>query len=128
MPLYTFLNELTGEYKDILMSMQDSHEYTDDTGYKWTRIFYSPQASIDTKFDPWDSKDFVNKSRNKAGTLGQIMDTSAELSQKRADTEGVDPLKEKKYSDYKERVGKDHIHVLKQKAADRLKKMDVVIE
>lgn len=129
MPTYTFLNEETGEIKDIIMSMNDKHEYIDKTGYKWTRIFYVPQSSIDSRIDPNNPKDFVSKTSNKKGTLGDLFDISAELSHKRGGVTGKDPVKESYYEKYKKKVGgKPHFDKVREKAKEKLDKMGVVVE
>lgn len=107
MPLYTFLNEQTGEIRDILQGMNDNHSFQED-GVAWKRIYSVPQMSIDTKIDPHSSKDFV-RATNKKGTMGDIMDLSAELSDKRAQKEGSDPIKQKHFQDYEKKNNKKHL-------------------
>ena len=67
----------------------------------------NPNTSIDTQIDPWSTKDFVDKTKNKGGTLGDLFDKSAELSRKRAsENGGVDPIKRKSEKTYsKDRKG-----------------------
>lgn len=129
MPQYTFLNEKTGETKDIIMSMQEDHKYIDSNGLEWTRIFYIPQASFDSKIDPNNPRDFVNKTANKKGTIGNIMDASRELSEKRAGVSGKDLVKEKYYENYAKKVNnKPHFDKVKEKAKEKLDKMGVIVE
>lgn len=107
MPQYTFYNEKTKEYKDIIMSMKEEHRYIDETGYEWMRVFYSPQAAIDTKIDPMSSKDWVNKTGAKRGSVGDLWNSSAEMSEKREKIMGKDTVKEKWYNkEKKKRKGK----------------------
>jgi len=106
-PLYTYLNEETGEAKDVLQSMSEKHEFFED-GVQWKRIFYAPQMSIDTKVDPYSAKDF-SKATNKKGTIGDMMDLSAELSDKRANKDGTDPVKQKHFQDYEKKNKKKHL-------------------
>ncbi len=109
MPLYLYQNEETGEIKEILQGMNDKHEYYQD-GIAWKRIFTIPNASIDTTIDPHSAKDFVNKTGSKKGTVGDMMDLSAELSEKRASATGEDPVKRKFFDDYKKKnKGKKHL-------------------
>lgn len=81
-------------------------------GERWKRVFTIPQASIDTKIDPFSKTQFREKTGNKKGTLGDAWAASAELSEKRAAKNGgVDKVKEKFLSDYKkERRGTSHTH------------------
>lgn len=110
MPLYTFLNDETGEYKDVFFGMNDKKEFIGEDGKQWRRIYYVPQASIDTKINPFSERDFVNKTGNKKGTVGEVMDLSAELSQKRAESTGKeDPVKRKLFNDYEKKTKKKHL-------------------
>jgi len=87
--------------------MKDDHVYTDENGVAWDRVWVNPNTSIDTQIDPWSTKDFVDKTKNKGGTLGDLFDKSAELSRKRAsENGGVDPIKRKSEKTYsKDRKG-----------------------
>ncbi len=128
MPQYRFSNpENPNEYVDIILGMNDIKEYIKD-GINWNREFFVPQASIDTKIDPHSVKDFV-KATNKRGTIGDIMDRSAELSEIRAGTSGIDEIKEKHYENYsKKRGGSTHPDVVKRKAREKLKKAGVSVK
>lgn len=117
MPIYTYKRQSTDEYKDIFQSMNDKHEYFGESGDEndWIRVFYSPNASIDTSIDPFSSKDFNNRTASKKGTVGDMLDYSKEMSQKRADLAGgKDPIKEKYFENYsKERNGAKHLEQMK---------------
>lgn len=110
MPLYIYQNEQTKEVKEIFQSMNQKHEYFGENGNeKWNRIFTIPQASIDTKQDPFDSNQYVRQTGSKKGTYGDLLNHSKELSKKREQIAGKDPIKEKYYSDYsKNRKGAKH--------------------
>lgn len=124
MPIYLFSNPSNeNEIIEVIMSVNDKHEYFKD-GVKWDRVFTKPNASVDTKWDANNPRDFVNKTANKKGTIGDIMDKSAELSEKREKQQGIDPIKEKAYSDYsKERGGKEHPDLRKKKLAEVKKQL-----
>lgn len=108
-PIYSYTNDETGEIKDILQGMNDNHSYSED-GKQWRRLYSVPNASIDTKIDPFSAKDFINKTGTKKGTVGEVMDLSAELSHKRAESTGTeDPVKRKLFQDYNKKVGKKHL-------------------
>jgi hypothetical protein len=120
MPLYIYHHpDDENKVVEIYQGMNDSHEYIVD-GIKWKRIFTKPNAAIDTKVDPYSAKDFV-KATNKKGTVGELMDRSKELSEKRKDKEGIDPVKEKIYDDYQKSTGKEHMEKKKDKAKDAVK-------
>lgn len=108
MPIYLYSHPETNEIKEVLQSMKEEHSYSED-GVQWRRVFTIPTASIDTKIDPFSASEFIRKT-NKKGTVGDVMDLSAELSEKRAESSGKeDPVKRKLFSDYKNKVGKDHL-------------------
>ena len=109
MPLYTYEHPITSEEIDVIQGMNDKHEYTDEDGVKWKRVFYSPEASIDSAIDPFSSQSFREKTDSTKGTMGDIMDKSKELSQQRKDKLGYDPIQQKYFKDYsKKRRGLKH--------------------
>lgn len=116
--IYLYEHPETGETREVIQGMNDIHEYFED-GVKWNRVFTVPHASIDTKIDPNSAADFVKKTGSKKGTFGDMMDLSAELSERRAEQHGgEDPVKRKLFDDYKkENKGKKHFH-------DRPKKIE----
>ncbi len=71
-------------------------------GVKWRRVFTLPQASIDTRVDPYSAKDFA-KATNKRGSMGDLWDRSKEMSLKRADKEGTDTVRESYFDNYSKR-------------------------
>ncbi len=108
MPLYSFLNEETNETIDIFMSMNDKHEYVDEHGFQWRRLFTVPYTSLDVNLDPRSKKDFIRRTE-KYSKLGDLMDCSKELSEKREQKDGRDGVKDKFFEDYKRnRNGKEH--------------------
>jgi len=110
MPMYTFQHPESEEYIDVFFGMNDEKIYTDESGVEWKRVLHSPQLSTSSEIDPWDNSDFVNKTAGMKGTLGDVMDKSAEMSRKRAEQNGgVDPVKENYYKKYsEERNGATH--------------------
>tara|TARA_Y100000310_G_scaffold266966_1_gene278707 strand:- start:4291 stop:4641 length:351 start_codon:yes stop_codon:yes gene_type:complete len=108
MPIYSFIHPDTEEEKEIVQKMNEPHVYIDENGIEWKRMWTSPNAQIDTDIDPFNSKDFVSKTANKKGTMGDMWDRSKELSMKRAEKNGgKDPVKEKYLKEYsKERKGR----------------------
>ena len=103
MPLYTYEHPETSETIDVVQGMNDEHVYVDEKGVEWKRVFYSPRASIDSQTDPFDNNAFVNNTGNKKGTYGDIMDHSKEMSQKRKDKLGYDPVQKKYFKEYSEK-------------------------
>jgi hypothetical protein len=112
MPVYIYHNTETNEFCEIVQRMNEPHEYFGKDGGEssWKRVFTSPNASIDSHVDPFSSKQFVDKTQNKKGTYGDLLDRSAELSAKRSEIiGGIDPVKQKYYENYsKTRKGAVH--------------------
>jgi hypothetical protein len=100
MPIYTYKHPKKEQYVDLVQGMNDSHEYTDEKGVKYERVFYKPNASVDTSIDPFSPKDFIKKTDKKGMTVGDMWDISAGLSAKRAKKAGIDHVKEKTIADY----------------------------
>jgi len=100
MPLYTYEHPETGEILDVLQGMNDDHIYIDEKGLNWNRVFYSPEASIDSSIDPFSNQAFVEKTGKSKGTVGELMDRSKEMSQRRTDKMGYDPMQKKYFKEY----------------------------
>ena len=109
MPLYTYEHPETGETVDVLEKMNDAHVYIGKDGVEWKRIFYVPNASIDSQIDAFSSKAFVDKTGANKGTYGEMADRSREMSEKRKDKLGYDPVQKKYFKEYsKSRNGVKH--------------------
>jgi len=102
MPLYTFEHPVTGEMKDIVFGMNDDKEYKDEEDTIWKRVWHTPSAAIDSDLDPFSSKQFVEKT-NTRGTLGDLEQRSKEMSEKRKDKLGYDPVQQKYFKEYASR-------------------------
>lgn len=109
MPIYIYKHPENEEYIEVFQGMNDKHEYTDEFGIEWKRVFLSPNAAIDLETNPFDKQAFLDKTKN-PGTMGDLWDRSAEMSHKRAEkNDGVDPYKKKYFKDYsKSRKGAKH--------------------
>jgi hypothetical protein len=115
-PIYTYKHPEQEEYREEVQGMNDKHVYFDSDGLEWKRVFTVPNASIDSKIDPHSSKEFINKTANKKGSMGDIMDYSKDLSLQRAETNGgIDPIKENYYKKYSsKRNGAKHMDQMKE--------------
>jgi len=82
MPFYLFRHPKTQEVREIFFHMNDEKKFIDTNGEQWVREFTVPQASIDANIDPYSSKAFVEKTR-RAGTIGDLVDMSKEMSERR---------------------------------------------
>lgn len=124
MPLYTFQNpDNEDEIEEVYFKMNDEKKHIVN-GVEWNRIYTKPNASIHTQVDPFSLNDFRKATTNKKLTVGDLMDKSAELSEKRAEkNNGLDPIKEKMYSDYEKTTGKKHADVKKREAVEKCKNL-----
>lgn len=118
MPNYTFKHPDREEYEEVFFHMNDEPKsFSDEDGLEWGRVYDSPRLNTVGSIDPWNNNDFVNKTAEKKGTYGDLLDVSEELSAKRAEERGgTDPIKQKKYDNYaKARKGKRHPKEIKEK-------------
>jgi hypothetical protein len=100
MPLYTFQHPDTEEVIDVAQSMTEKHFYIDENGVEWRRVWHNPNASVDTNIDPHSSKDFVEKTRNMKGTMGDLWDAAREAGEKRKKRDGEDKIQKKWFKEY----------------------------
>ena len=117
MAIYIYKHPDEEKYIEEVQGMNDKHVYFDSEGLQWKRMFTIPNASIDSKIDPHSQKEFVQKTENKKGSYGDMMDFSKELSHMRAEKNGgIDPVKEKHFKDYSaKRKGAKHLDEVKSK-------------
>lgn len=120
MPIYSYIDDDTGEVHDVVQGMNDIHEYYHN-GKKLRRVFYVPNASIDTSINSESA--FVEKTSKMKGTIGDIQDYSRELSDKRGGFN--DPIRQKYYKEYSaKRHGAKHPEVVQQERKKRIKSLE----
>lgn len=109
MPHYVFQKVGGEEVTEFYYHMNDAPKIgavIEVEGVQWKRLTTKPQAAFAglKAIDPYSAKEFINKTGNMKGTIGDLWDASKELSARRAEKEGgVDPVKAKYYADYKKR-------------------------
>ena len=109
MPIYQFAHPEHPVVIEVVQSMKEPHIYIDEEGVEWKRVWSAPNASIDTHIDDFSSKEFVDKTREKGMTMGQLWDESNAASERRAKIGGKDPVREKHFKKYSaERQGLKH--------------------
>lgn len=111
MPCYLYRNPETDEVIEVFQKMTEKHEYFDEDGLEWKRVWTVPQASIDTEIDPFSETAFLEKTKGK-GTIGDLQDRAQELSEKRKKIrgDGKDPIAQAGFDAYaKARNGKRHM-------------------
>jgi hypothetical protein len=130
MPFYLFQNPNNGKIVEIFQNMKDPHVFFDEKGLEYQRVLTVPNCAVDSKIDPFSSKDFAEKTRNKKGTIGDLLNKSKELSEKRGG-ESNDPVLKKYLSSYEGEKGVKHTSQIKkekiEKANKKLKKLGVSI-
>ena len=110
MALYSYFHPETEEVIDVVQKMDEPHVYVDENGVEWKRLYTPFNFSVDGRVNPMSSKEFVDKTRNKNNSLGDMMDMAKEASEKRIQKEGYDSVKDKYFDDYaKKRKGKRHL-------------------
>mgnify|MGYP001561240793 CR=1 FL=1 len=98
MPFYTYTTEDSKLSQDLFYHMTDEkpQEFVDEFNVKWVRDWGASrvQGVVDGKINAYSKSAFVEKTGKMKGNIGNLMDLSKELSQKRAkesDT-GKDPV------------------------------------
>ncbi len=132
MPIYLFEHTKTGAIHEVAYHMSEAKDYRGPNGKAaagvWRRVWTKPQAAIDTRVDPYSAKDFV-KATNRPGKMADLWDRSADLSAKREEKEGVDPIKQTFYETYsKRRKGAKHPQQKREETARALKGKGISIE
>ena len=94
MPTYIYQNPKTGEIIEICQSINDEHKYIDAKKLEWNRVFTPLQINADLLNPLSSEKEFVQYTKNRKGTIGDLWDKSRELSEKRQKAYGKDPVKE----------------------------------
>lgn len=125
MPLYTFQSS-DGELLHVTMDTKqpsDAYHAQKKNGKTFKRVYETPRISIDSRVGVSRSE-FERATTNKKGlTVGQMEELSKEMSERRAEKEGVDIVKEKYYETYEKDTGTKHQSVVKrQTQAMRRKK------
>lgn len=121
--LVIFKHPETSEKKTVYIGEGREIGYTDPKGVEWepveeevapdkrSEVFHLPYVAIKGSKDPFSERAFVEDTGRKRGTVGDMMDYSRELSEKRAQQNGgVDPIQQNFFKDYKKRVGKKHLN------------------
>lgn len=114
MPFYLFQHPSTQEVIEVKQKISDAHEYTDNEGVQWNRVFTIPYASVPnmTRVEAGSEQDFMKRTEGFDGTIGDLMDLSKDLSNKRIEErgDGTDNVKQKFFKDYsKDRNGLKHL-------------------
>lgn len=127
MPLYLYQHPTSKKVVEIIQHMNDIHEY-EENGIKFKRIWINPQASFDTKADPFSAKDFA-KVTNKKGTVGDLWSRSEEMSNERKNKDGEDKIQNEFFDKFaKSHKGKLHPKQQRDVATKKLNDLGVNID
>lgn len=100
MPLYCYSNpENPDEIIEVVQGINDIHEY-EQNGVKWERVFTVPFAIVKDTINPVSQRDFLDKTKGKKDTIGDLWDRSRELSEQREKIYGKDAIKEESEKEY----------------------------
>lgn len=127
MGIYIYFHDKKNETVEVFQKMTDIHVYSGVSGNEegWRRVYTVPQAIVDSDFDPNNKEEFMRRGA-KYGKLGDLMDKSRELSEKRASKEGFDPVKRQFFDQYaRERKGKRHPQDLPKKIDSKYATVDL---
>jgi hypothetical protein len=130
MPIYLFQHPITKEITEVFQTMNQEHVFFDEKGIEHKRLYTSPNYSIDSKIDPFSASDFAEKTRNKKGTIGDLLNKSKELSERRGG-ESSDPVLKNYFSSYEKEKGVKHTSEIKKEkinsANKKLKKFGISV-
>jgi|DEB0MinimDraft_4_1074332.scaffolds.fasta_scaffold37214_3 hypothetical protein len=114
MPLYSYIDDETGEVFDIIQTMSEDHSFFNPSnGNKCRRLWTVPNASVDSvsKINPFDTRGLAEKAGQMKGTMGDMFDMSREASLEREHKSGAeDPVKRKFFKDYERKNKSKHFH------------------
>ena len=109
MPTYLFIHPDTEEAKEVFQRISEDHVYIDEKGIEWKRVYTPINCSIDGASSEMNEQQYIEKTKNMKGTVGDLWDMSREQSEKRKQKHGYDPVQRKWFKDYSEkRQGKKH--------------------
>jgi hypothetical protein len=94
MPQYLYQHPKSKKVIELIQSVHDNHEYIDSDGLKWNRVYTAPELNTEGSLKAdCTAKQFDDYTGRKKGTIGDLWDRSAELSDKRKKIYGEDPVK-----------------------------------
>lgn len=94
--IYLFENPRTGERKDTSLGIEEEKVY-EENGERWNRVFTVPGVYIPNmnRVNPHSQQDFMRRTDKADVTVGDMWDLSGEMSEKRAESMGEDPIRAK---------------------------------
>ncbi len=128
MPEYLFSNPKNPEeIVSVFMGMNDDKVLIKN-GVKWNREYTVPEGRVDGKYNCFSAKDFVSKTANKRGTVGDLWEKSAELSAEREKKMGRDEVKEKTRDNWEKERKRPHPERQRAKVKESLNKKGIDVQ
>jgi hypothetical protein len=113
MPTYIYKHPDLDKYVEVIQRMNDEHIYLDEEGTKWKRVLTAPQVNAERigTINPFDTQKAAEITGRRKGTIGDLWDTSKELSEKRKDKLGhEDSVKRNYFDDYQKKNKVKHFY------------------
>lgn len=136
--IYKFINIITSGTADVWIPITGNvNLYNGENGLEtgaWKRHWDGGcgiTVSHSQRIDPYSKKDFLNATDKKM-TMGEMWDLSKEMSESRAQKDGIDHVKEKNMREYEKRNGVKHQDQIarekNEKAKKRMEKLGFNVE
>lgn len=113
MPAYIYKHPDLDEYVEVIQRMNDEHVYFDEEGVQWKRVLTPPQVNAERigTINPFDTQKAAEITGRRKGTIGDLWDSSRELSQRREDKLGhEDPIKRNYFKQYEKQNKVKHFY------------------
>lgn len=125
MPCFDFQHEPTGEIITVLVHHTEPdearHQQIQD-GKVYKRVYSAPLAAVDmgTRHGDGTLADFNRITASKKGLkVGDSWEISAEMSERRKQLQGVDPVQEAYYAKHQQETGEKHPDVKQRESVER---------
>lgn len=124
MPVHSFTHEATGETIDVYVAASaptSEHQQQIRDGKTYRRVYSAPLAATDMGLGDCTQQDFRRKTGDSKRGLkvGDAWEISAEMSERRAQKEGRDPVREAFYQRHEQQNGKKHPDVVRREKLER---------
>lgn len=124
MATHQFIHEESGEIIEVRVPTDApivQHQRQEIDGKVYKRVYSAPLAAKDTRFGDCSATDFRRKTTDKAGLkVGDMWEISAEMSERRKQRQGHDPVLEQHYANHEKEYGEKHPDVVKRERQERL--------
>lgn len=124
MPIHQFIHEESGETIDEYVpasapAEQHSRQIRDGKVFK--RVYAAPMSAIDSRIEEGSKEEFARITNKKGIKTKDMWELSEEMSKRRAEKNGVDPVKQKFYREFEKEHGVKHTGELQEEKRRRAK-------